>query len=166
MRCCDFVCIHGMWIVDGPLHTSTESPLLFRSKHLSYRGAKTPTDLLPVTGFVASFGAVAGDLWYDIFVNCNCVATRWQVYNTHLHTNNSQNDTKQTIHRTTQQFWEQHKNFGWVWAVPRLGELYPGICLTTEEKARKTLSQVSRTIRMHSLWSPDPLRSIWLANDL
>jgi hypothetical protein len=26
-----------------------------------------------------------------------------------------------------------------MWAVPRLGELYPGICLTTEEKARKTL---------------------------
>jgi hypothetical protein len=26
-------------------------------------------------------------------------------------------------------------------AVPRLGELYPGICFTTEEKARKTLSQ-------------------------
>jgi len=29
--------------------------------------------------------------------------------------------------------------------VPRLGELYPGICLTTEEKARKTVSQGSRT---------------------
>jgi hypothetical protein len=28
-------------------------------------------------------------------------------------------------------------------AVPRLGELYPGICLTTEEKARKNLSQGS-----------------------
>ena len=42
--------------------------------------------------------------------------------------------TKQTIHRTTQQF-------GRVRAVPRL---YPGICLTTEEKARKNLSQGSR----------------------
>ena len=40
----------------------------------------------------------------DIFVNCNWVATRWQLYNTHLHTNNTQNDTKQTIHRTTQKF--------------------------------------------------------------
>ena len=28
-------------------------------------------------------------------------------------------------------------------AVPRLCELYPGICLTTEEKARKNLSQGS-----------------------
>ena len=26
--------------------------------------------------------------------------------NTHLHTNNTLNDTKQTIHRTTQQFWK------------------------------------------------------------
>jgi hypothetical protein len=41
----------------------------------------------------------------------------------------------QTIHRTTQnkQYIEQHKNFGRVWAVPRLCGLYPGICLTTEE---------------------------------
>jgi hypothetical protein len=52
----------------------------------------------------------------------------------------------QTIHRTTQkkQYIEQHKNvIGTVRAVPRLGELYPGICLTTEERARKTLSQGS-----------------------
>ena len=53
----------------------------------------------------------------------------------------------QTIHRTTQnkQYIEQHKNFGRVQAVARLRELYPGICLTTEEKARKNLSQGSRT---------------------
>ena len=55
----------------------------------------------------------------------------------HIYTNNTQNDTKQTMHRTTQQF-------GKVRAVPRLGYLYPGICLTTEEKARKNLSQGSR----------------------
>ena len=56
-----------------------------------------------------------------------------------------------TINRTTQnkQYIEQHKNFGRVWAVPRLGELYPDICLTTEEKAWKNLSQGSRTIRIH-----------------
>jgi len=28
--------------------------------------------------------------------------------------------------------------------VPRLCEVYPGICLTTEEKARENLSQGSR----------------------
>jgi len=57
----------------------------------------------------------------------------------------------QTIHRTTQnkQYIEEHKNSGRGRAVPRLGELYPGICLTTEEKARKNLSQGSRTIRIH-----------------
>jgi hypothetical protein len=51
----------------------------------------------------------------------------------------------QTIHRETKdkQYIEKHKNFGRVRAVPRLGELYPGICLTTEEKARKTSVRVA-----------------------
>jgi hypothetical protein len=31
---------------------------------------------------------------YDTFVNCSWVATRWQQYSTHLHTNSTQNDTK------------------------------------------------------------------------
>jgi hypothetical protein len=54
----------------------------------------------------------------------------------------------QTIHRTTQnkQYIEQHKNFGRMRAVPRLCGLYPCICLTTEEKARKNLSQGSRNV--------------------
>jgi len=43
--------------------------------------------------------------------------------NNHLQTNNTQNNNMR--------------------AVPRLCELYPGICLTTEEKARKNLSQCS-----------------------
>jgi hypothetical protein len=77
------------------------------------------------------------DMLYDIF-NCNWVATRWQQYSTNIHTNNTQNNTKQTIHRTTQKL-------GIVLAVPRLYGFYPGICLTTEEKARKTLSQGSHT---------------------
>jgi len=48
----------------------------------------------------------------------------------------------QTIQRTAQNkhYIEQHKNFGRVRAVPRLCGFYPGICLTTEEKARKNLS--------------------------
>jgi hypothetical protein len=54
-------------------------------------------------------------------------------------------------YRTTQnkQYIEQHKNkqyieqhkYGRERAVPRLCDLYPGIYLTTEEKARKNLSQ-------------------------
>jgi hypothetical protein len=58
----------------------------------------------------------------------------------------------QTVHRTTQnkQYIEEHKNSGRVRAVPRLGELYPGICLTTEEKVWKNLSQGSQTVRIHT----------------
>ena len=54
----------------------------------------------------------------------------------------------QTIHRMTQnkQYIEQHKNFGRARAVPRLGGLHPDICLTTEEKARKNLSQGGRRV--------------------
>jgi hypothetical protein len=37
-------------------------------------------------------------------------------------------------------------NLGRVRAVPRLCELYPGICLKTEEKARKNLSQGNRRV--------------------
>ena len=55
---------------------------------------------------------------------------------THTHKNNTEDVTKQTIHRTTQKL-------GRVRAVPRLCGFYPGICLTTEEKARKNLSQGS-----------------------
>ena len=52
---------------------------------------------------------------YSIFVNCKWVVTWWQQYSTHLHTNNTQNNTihicTQTVHRTTQkQYTEQHNN--------------------------------------------------------
>jgi hypothetical protein len=102
-------------------------------------------------------------IWYDIF-NYNWVATRWQLFSTHIHTNNTGNVTKQTIHRTTQKYIEhkknieQHKKYierykkrieqkklGRVRAVPRLCGYQPGICLTTEEKACKNLSQGSHT---------------------
>ena len=67
----------------------------------------------------------------DTFLNCNWVDTRWQYYSRHLHTNNTQNNTI---------------NLERVRVVPRLGELYPGICLTTEVKARKNLSEGSRRV--------------------
>ena len=47
---------------------------------------------------------------YDIF-NRNWVATRWQLFSTHTHTNNTGNVTKQTIHETTQKYIEQHKKY-------------------------------------------------------
>ena len=59
-------------------------------------------------------------IWYDTFVNCNWVATRWQQYSTHLHTNSTQNNTI---------------NLGTVRAVPCLCELYRVIWLTAEEKS-------------------------------
>jgi len=49
------------------------------------------------------------------------------VFSTHLHIDNTQNNTN-------------NNKLGRVRAVPRLCEFYPGICLTTEEKARKNLS--------------------------
>jgi phosphatidylserine synthase len=88
---------------------------------------------------------------YDIF-NCTCVATRLKFFSTHTHThththtrkqyrerhktNNTLNNIK--IRRTTQKL-------GRVRVVPRLCGFCPRICLTTEEKARKTLSQSSHT---------------------
>jgi hypothetical protein len=67
----------------------------------------------------------------------------------HIYTQKVHRTTQnKTIHSTTQNFRTVQK-FGRVRAVPRLGELYPGICLTTEEKALKNLSQGSGTIRIH-----------------
>jgi hypothetical protein len=62
---------------------------------------------------------------YDDIFNRNWVNTRWQQYIAHLHT---------TVHII------QRKEYWEVQAMPCLCELYPGICLTTEEKARKPLS--------------------------
>ena len=55
----------------------------------------------------------------------------------------------QTVHRTTQKTTENDTNknkFGTVRAVPCLCELYPGICLTTEEKARQNLLRVAEKL--------------------
>jgi hypothetical protein len=57
-----------------------------------------------------------------------------QQYSTHLHTNSTQNTGNGThIKMKGNKIWE-------VRAVPRLCELYPGICLTFEEKSPKNLS--------------------------
>jgi len=36
--------------------------------------------------------------------------------------------------------------------VPRLCKFYPGICLTTEEKARKNLSQVKKSLSQSTVY--------------
>jgi hypothetical protein len=81
-------------------------------------------------------------MWYDIYLNAIGLPPGGSS-TVHIYT--------QTIHRTTknEQYTEQLKNLGRVRAVPNLGELYPGMCLTTEKKARKNLSQGSWTIRIH-----------------
>jgi hypothetical protein len=48
-----------------------------------------------------------------------------------------------TERQQNKQYIEQHKNLERVRAVPQLCGFYPGICLTTEEKPRKNLSQGS-----------------------
>jgi hypothetical protein len=94
-----------------------------------------PTAPFPVSG-VCLYCMYEAVIYCDIFVNCNWVDTRWQQYSTHLHTNSAQNNTK---------------NMGKVRAVPCLCEFYSGICLTTDENARKGPSQVSRRLRVGAM---------------
>jgi hypothetical protein len=63
-----------------------------------------PADVATEIGFLyVLFKITWGQNWpmdlrqyyFYIFVNCSWVATRWQQYSTHLHTNSTQNDTKQ-----------------------------------------------------------------------
>jgi hypothetical protein len=51
------------------------------------------------------------------------------------------------------QYIELHKNLGRMRAVPHLYGCHPGICLTTEVKARKNLSQVSQNLSQGSIWN-------------
>ena len=46
-----------------------------------------------------------------------------------------------TVHIYTQTIHRTNIKCGRVWAMPRLCELYPGICLTTDEKTQKNLSE-------------------------
>jgi len=71
----------------------------------------------------------------DIFANYNWVDTDWRWYSTHLHTNNTQNNTI---------------NLGRVRAVPRLCELYPGICHTTDGQACTNLNQYTTHISVYA----------------
>jgi len=49
--------------------------------------------------------------------------------------------------------------------VPRLCEVYPGICLTNEEKARKNLSQGSRTMPVGTMKTEYTEQSIYNNNN-
>jgi hypothetical protein len=63
---------------------------------------------------------------------------------THLHTNSTRNKADGTYIAITKK-----KNWAVNWevrAVPRLCVLYPGVCLTTEEKTRENLSYGIRKV--------------------
>jgi hypothetical protein len=79
-------------------------------------------------------------MWYDIyvFVNCNWVATRWQQYSTYLQTKNTQNDTKQTILRTTQKF-----TYIYVWEREREREC---VCVCVQGRLREKIRNYRETI--------------------
>jgi len=90
----------------------------------------------------------AAGFCYDTIYNCNWVATRWHLFSTHIHKQyrkrHKTNNTKNTkIHRTTQKIHRATQQLGRVRAMPRLCRFYPGIYLTTEEKAWKNLSHAS-----------------------
>jgi len=99
------------------------------------------------------------DTWYDIF-NCNWVATQWQLYSIHINTYNTENGTKQTLHRTTQKYIEQHKKY--IEQHKNLEECGPcpvfagfilAFALQLRKKHRKTSVRVAihrHTIRIHS----------------
>jgi hypothetical protein len=73
---------------------------------------------------------------YIYLFNRNWVDIRWQQYSTHLHTNNTQNTEDGTYITIKQLNMYNNKKLTNLAsrAVPRLSELYPGICLTATEK--------------------------------
>ena len=79
-------------------------------------------------------------------LNCNWVATRWQLFSTHIHTNNTGNVTKQTIHRTTQKIHRTTQQLGRVRAVPRLCGCTLEFALQLRKKHGKTSVRVAINI--------------------
>jgi hypothetical protein len=80
--------------------------------------------------------------WYMIYLSTAIGLT--PDGSTHLHTNNTQNDTinNKTIWITNKT--TQTTNLEECWPCPVFVSFYPGICHTTEGKAQKNLSQGSR----------------------
>jgi hypothetical protein len=62
--------------------------------------------------------------------------------------------------KQNKQYIQQQQKLGSVRAVPRLCGFYPGICLTTEEKARKNLSQMLINLLLE--WALTACFALWL----
>jgi hypothetical protein len=80
------------------------------------------------------------------------------MFSTHIHTNNTENDTKQTIHRTTQKYTEhkkyieQHKNLEECGLCPVFAGFTLAFALQLRKKHGKTSDRVvihKHTIRIH-----------------
>jgi hypothetical protein len=92
------------------------------------------------------------NIWYMIYLTAIGLSPGGSS-TAHMYTQTIQRTTQnkqyieqqQKIHRTTQKIHRTTPKFRKVRAVPRLCGFYPGICLTTEEKARINLSQGSHT---------------------
>jgi hypothetical protein len=108
--------------------------------------------------FVLLFLSFRDDKNQMMIFNCNWVATRWQLFSTHIHTNNTVNVTKSStkntkIHRTTQKIHRATQQLRRVRAMPRLCGFYPAICLQLRKKHGKTSVRVAihkHTVRIHS----------------
>jgi hypothetical protein len=62
-------------------------------------------DMIYMIWYLTAFGLPpSGSSTVHIYTQTVHRTTQNKQYNTHLHTNSAQNDTKQTIHRTTQKF--------------------------------------------------------------
>jgi hypothetical protein len=64
------------------------------------------------------------------------VSTQLQLNNNN--NNNNNNNTAYKLLKYSLKSWRIAREF-WPFSMPGLCELYPGICLTTEEKSRKNL---------------------------
>jgi hypothetical protein len=81
---------------------------------------------------VATYSFLLLHTWYLVF-NCNWVDTRWQQCSIYLQTNSTKNTENGTYIRIK----TFYRLICEVRAVPRLCELYYGICFKTEEKYGK-----------------------------
>ena len=76
-------------------HTKESQMLGTPSKALRYHGKLGHVICATLTQLLRHFN-VFHEFSSDIHVKCNWVDTRWQQYSTHLHTNNTQNNTIDT----------------------------------------------------------------------
>ena len=122
-----FLSVSGSWVISHLVTTVSTSPSSSAAKILllHWKQIKSPdarSGLYPwcsnILRLPAIFTRHVNLFWCETFVNCNWVATRWQYYSTHLHTNSTQYSSTtvhiytQTVHRTAVlQYTFTHKQY-------------------------------------------------------